>query len=46
MSFFTNTEHELGLDCRETGLFHPTDELFVATLIQIGTRGTVGLDIW
>ena len=41
-----NRERELGLDCRETGQFYPTDEHGAATAIEFSTRGTLRSDSW
>ena len=36
----------LGLHRRETGEFYPTDELGAATVIEVGTRGTLRSESW
>jgi hypothetical protein len=41
----TNSEHELGLDRRETGQFYPTDDC-AAIVIQPSMRGTVDSHNW
>ena len=41
-----NRERELGWGRRETGQFNLTDELCAAIVIEVCTRGTLGLDSW
>ena len=42
----TNRGRELNLDRRETDQLCPTDEAAYATVLQLSTRGTVGLEAW
>ena len=44
--FMSQWERKLGLDRRETGMFHPTVERDTEKVIDVSTRGTRRSDSW